>query len=129
MKKLILLLPIFVAMACSTPVEEKVVEKNVNELIVEKNNEFTEYYPGKKQVKMHGFTDENGKRHGAWEYYSQEGVKLSATMFEHGLKEGFSVAYYPSGVQHYIGEYKNDQKVGEWRVYDEKGTLIESKTF
>jgi antitoxin component YwqK of YwqJK toxin-antitoxin module len=36
---------------------------------------------------------------------------------------------YPSGVIHYRGEYKNDQTVGVWTTYDEKGKVINETDF
>lgn len=114
--------------ACNTEVNDAANSVD-NELVVEKNLEYTEYYPGKKQVKMHGFFDENKKRHGVWEYFSPEGIKLSVCMYEHGLRDGHSMVFYSNGAQQYIGEYENDKKVGEWRTFDEQGNLISTKNF
>lgn len=131
-KKIALILPLlFLLIACSSSSEkEKVGEKSQkNNLIVRRGNEYTEFYKDKLQVKMHGYYDKEKQRHGVWEYYTQEGIKISTSMYWHGVKEGFSIVYYPNGAQRYVGEYKNGQKTGKWDFYDNKGNLVQSKTF
>jgi antitoxin component YwqK of YwqJK toxin-antitoxin module len=128
---MLLLLTGFLA-ACQTEEKEKesVQNQQVEEQLIEETREwFREYYPGRKQLKMHGTKDDQGRRHGVWEYFTETGVKLSATYYLHGKKDGYSVVYYPSGVTHYVGEYKNDKKVGLWRTYDEEGKLLTENTF
>lgn len=121
---------LFLTVSCNSNESKKTEKKsNKNELVVRKGKEFTEFYPDKIHVKMHGFFDENGERHGVWEYFTQDGIKLSLTMYLHGVKDGISVVFYPNGAQRYSGEYKNDKKVGEWKFYDNKGNLVQSKTY
>jgi antitoxin component YwqK of YwqJK toxin-antitoxin module len=113
---------------------EKQVKEQTNEvaeeqLIEESREWYREYYPGKKQLKMHGTKDDQGRRHGVWEYFTETGVKLSATYYLHGKKDGFSVVYYPTGTTHYVGEYKDDKKVGLWRTYDTDGNLVSENSF
>jgi antitoxin component YwqK of YwqJK toxin-antitoxin module len=99
------------------------------DLIERMPNYYREYFPGKKQLKLGGPTDNDGKRHGVWESYFEHGQMNSTTYFIHGVKEGHSVVYYPNGSIHYIGEYKNDQKVGLWKTYNEQGELISEDEF
>jgi antitoxin component YwqK of YwqJK toxin-antitoxin module len=73
--------------------------------------------------------DKKGKRDGKWSFYSEKGTELSFTLFEHGIKQGFTVVKYPNGVIRYRGEYKNDEIVGVWTTYDPKGKMISEKDY
>ena len=111
--------------------EEKATEKieKVESLVEIKNGIFTEYYPGKKQIKFQGEQDNMGNRQGKWTFYSETGIELSSTHYEHGKKHGASFAKYSNGALHYIGEYENDKEVGIWKMYDEKGNLATEKDY
>ncbi|MGB0914485.1 MAG: toxin-antitoxin system YwqK family antitoxin [Crocinitomicaceae bacterium] len=93
------------------------------ELIEVKENIYREYYPGKRKVKFEGPQDEEGKRHGKWQYFSKDGLELSMTMYDHGDKHGFSIVKYPNGNLHYHGEYKHNELVGVWKTYAIDGKL------
>lgn len=95
------------------------------DLVVIENDLFTEYYPGKKQIKFQGMQDESKKRHGKWVFYSETGKELSITHYSHGAKEGHTIVKYPNGNLRYVGEYSNDLEVGIWIYYDEKGKKTE----
>lgn len=99
------------------------------DLVERMPNYYREYYPGKKQLKLGGPTDDQEKRHGAWESYYEHGQMNSMTYFIHGIKEGHSIVYHPNGAIHYVGEYKNDQKTGIWKTYNDKGELISEDEF
>lgn len=110
--------------------EEKLVKKKAPESLVEiKNGVYYEWYPGKKQVKYKGGQDKDKKRNGLWTFYSENGTELSLTYYEHGIKEGFSIVKYPTGVIHYRGEYHNDKTVGIWTTYNEKGEVSSETDF
>ena len=94
-----------------------------------KDGVFTEWYPGKKQIKFQGGQDELGNRDGKWTFYAENGTELSFTLYDHGKKEGFSLVKYPNGRIHYRGEYQNDEMIGLWSTYDEKGNLITEKEY
>lgn len=131
MKQIIALLLMALLVACTTEeVQEpkKVVEKE--EILVEiKDGIYTEWYPGKKQIKYKGGQDEGNRRNGVWTFYSEDGKELSVTMYDHGLREGFTVVKYPNGALHYRGEYRKDQTVGVWTTYNEKGEFLSEKDF
>lgn len=99
------------------------------DLIEIKDNIFTEYYPGKKTIKIRGEQDKNGFRHGIWLFYSEQGVELSMTNYEHGIKEGHSIVKYSNGSIHYTGKYHNDKPVGIWKTYDISGKLVSTKDY
>lgn len=105
---------------------KKVKVKNLVEV---KNGIFTEWYPGKKNIKFQGGQDEQGERNGKWSFYSETGTELSFTLYVHGKKDGFSLVKYPNGAIHYRGEYQNDQMIGLWTTYDNRGRIITEKDF
>jgi antitoxin component YwqK of YwqJK toxin-antitoxin module len=111
--------------------EEQATEEieKVESLVEIKNGIYTEYYPGKKQIKFQGEQDNMGNRQGKWTFYSETGIELSSTHYDHGKKHGASFAKYPNGTLHYIGEYENDKEVGVWKMYDEKGNLATEKDY
>lgn len=116
--------------ACTDKKSDHSVEKLKTEKLTEiKNGNFTEWYPGKKQIKFQGMLTKKGDRNGKWTFYSETGNELSFTVYENGKREGFTVVKYPNGAVHYSGEYKNDKSVGIWKTYDEKGKLVTEKDF
>ena len=112
------------------PTTETVLDSNKEEDLIEQMpNMYREYYPGKKQIKMTGPLDNEGRRHGAWESFFENGKKNSATYYLNGLKDGHSIVYHPNGAVFYFGEYKNDKKVGVWKTFHENGELASEDEF
>jgi antitoxin component YwqK of YwqJK toxin-antitoxin module len=130
MKKIVFLLAtLFLISACENKSEKKKEEIPKEKLVEVKDGVFTERYPGKKQIKFQGGQDELGNRDGKWTFYAENGTELSFTLYDHGKKEGFSLVKYPNGKIHYRGEYQNDEMIGLWSTYDEKGNLINEKDY
>lgn len=130
MKQLVVFILMTFIVACSTEEKEPIKKEVSNEVLVEiTDGKYTEWYPGKKQIKYKGGQDDENRRHGIWTFYAEDGKELSTTMYEHGLREGFTVVKHPNGALHYRGEYKNDKTVGVWTTYDEKGKLLSEKDF
>ncbi len=130
MKKIVFLLAtLFLISACENKSEKKKEEIPKEKLVEVKDGVFTEWYPGKKQIKFQGGQDELGNRDGKWTFYAENGTELSFTLYDHGKKEGFSLVKYPNGRIHYRGEYQNDEMIGLWSTYDEKGNLINEKEY
>lgn len=129
MKQIVIFTLMALIVACSS--EEKKLKKDLKEEILVEvvDGMYTEWYPGKKQIKYRGGQDDVQRRHGVWTFFSENGNELSVTMYDHGLREGFTVVKYPNGALHYRGEYRKDKTVGLWTTYDEKGKLISEKDF
>ena len=106
-------------------VAEKVIEEEV--LIDTVSFQYNEWYPGKKQLKKEGSFDANYLEHGKWVYYSEEGIELSMITYTHGLRQGFSIVRHENG--YYRGEYDQDEMVGLWTFYNEKGEKIDEKNY
>ena len=112
-----------------TAVETKQESVDKSDLVEVVGDQYTEYYPGKKAIKFQGTQDAEGERHGKWLYFSETGEELSMSMYEHGKKHGHSIVKYPNGAIHYIGEYRDNKQVGEWKTYNSDGKLFEVKDF
>ncbi|MFM6945628.1 MAG: toxin-antitoxin system YwqK family antitoxin [Flavobacteriales bacterium] len=104
--------------AVDTPTQTTQKKENLVDL---KDGHYTEWYPGRKQIKYQGQLNEAGNREGKWDFFSETGNLQSFTMYVDGKKEGHSLVKYPNGKVHYYGSYQNDQMVGEWVNYDQKG--------
>ena len=109
--------------------DQSAVTEKKEDLVEIKNGIYTEWYPGKKNIKFQGAQDEKAQRNGKWVFFSESGNELSITFYSRGLKEGFTVVKYPSGRIHYRGEYRNDTIVGLWTTYDENGKVSKEKDF
>src|SRR5699024_3701549 len=83
----------------------------------DRHGNFTEYYPGKKQVKRKGRHDAEGNRIGIWKTYDKNGVELSIEMYKNGEKDGFTIVRYKNGATRYTGNYENGEKVGVWEFF------------
>lgn len=117
------------AFSCSTEEEEIKKPVEVEELVEIKDGVYTEWYPGKKQIKYRGGQDAENRRHGKWTFYAENGAELSMTMYNSGKKEGFTIVKYPNGMIHYRGEYLNDEMVGIWTTYNEQGKVDTEKDY
>jgi antitoxin component YwqK of YwqJK toxin-antitoxin module len=131
MKKIVFVfVTLFLIFGCKNTTDNKIDKKiKIEKLVEVKDGVFTEWYPGKKQIKFQGGQDELGNRDGKWTFYAENGIELSFTLYDHGKKEGFSLVKYPNGRIHYRGEYQNDEMIGLWSTYDEKGNLITEKEY
>lgn len=108
--------------ACSADSKpEKIVAPKKEKLVDLKDGHYTEWYPGRKQIKYQGQLNKAGNREGKWDFFSETGNLQSFTMYIDGKKEGHSLVKYPNGKVHYYGTYQNDQMVGEWVSYDLNG--------
>ncbi len=96
-------------------------------LVEIKDGQYSEWYPGRKQLKFRGSLDSLQQRDGKWEFYSERGLVLSMTEYSHGKRNGFSIVKYPNGRIHYRGEYLNDEQVGRWTTYDTLGKVVDDK--
>ena len=131
MKYLVFIL-LFGLFACNSENQEDSVsaEKVEEQLIVEEGNSYKEFYPGKKQLKIVGEFDNDKKRHGVWKFFTEQGVTISITDYDHGKRSGVSMVYFANGKLNYKGEYADDKPVGIWKMYDEKtGALKTEKNY
>lgn len=95
---------------------------------IQNDGAYREFYDN-GSVKIEGFLDQKGEKNGLWKGYSPDGRIQSEIFYLNGMKNGHGVVFFPNGKPRYIGEYKNDKKVGKWRFYDEKGEVIKEEEF
>ena len=135
MKQFIFISILSLFVSCSN--EDKVLETEKREptnvtketLREVKDGVYTEYYPGKKEVKIRGYKNAQDKREGKWVYYSKKGEELSITYFKNGLREGHTIVKRPNGSLNFVGEYREDKMIGIWKFYDEKGNVKREKDY
>jgi len=126
----IALLALFTLNSCSGDNSKKEQQPMKEEMLYQiKEGKFTEWYPGKKQVKFEGDLDVKGNREGKWNFFSEKGNLLSFTFYDHGKREGYSVVKHPNGRIHYHGEYQQDEMVGVWTTYDVNGKNKQVKDY
>lgn len=137
MKTLTLLLLALLTFSCSSGQKKETEEnskKSTPEVPIKKQDgvgidgAYREYYPN-GNVKIEGFFDSKGEKNGVWKGFSKNGQQQSEIFFLRGKKNGHAVVFLPSGKPKYIGEYKNDIKVGKWRFYDNEGNLSKEVIF
>lgn len=126
MKYTLLCLFGFAAMVGCTEKTDKIPAQQ-EKLVEIKDGQYSEWYPGRKQLKFRGSLDSLQQRDGKWEFYSERGLVLSMTEYSHGKRNGFSIVKYPNGRIHYRGEYLNDEQVGRWTTYDTLGKVVDDK--
>ncbi len=126
MKKLLLIFIAGLLLVACGDAKDEVQKSNENENLIETvDGMYYEYYPGKKQVKITGPVNDEGKRNGRWEFYGPNGRELGFTMYENGIRHGHSYTSYPDGRPHYHGEYWADTLIGVWKTYSEDGKVFE----
>lgn len=131
MKKWFMLLAVALAFAaCSTQLEEKVVEtypdgKTQKTQFFNKKGtcvkEVELYETG--QVKMEGGM-KGEKREGEWKAYFPDGRVQSEGTFVDGLRTGKATVWQANGNLLQEGFYKEGKHVGKWKYYDEMGDLV-----
>ena len=107
------------------------VETDTTVLVTEDvttSNKTVEYHPN-GNIKMEGQLNEIGERDGLWIAYYEDGTKWSESYYINGIRDGHSLSFFPNGQVRYIGEYRNDEKVGTWKFYNEDGSLATEETF
>lgn len=116
----------------SEKTDDKEVEKEQSEtqpLEVLENGVYTEWYPGRKQIKVRGRKTKEGEKDGVWRSYNSEGYEMSIVVYKNGEKHGHVIVYHPNGAVYYSGEYEYGERVGEWKFYNEKGALVKEENY
>lgn len=109
--------------------EEQDIEQYSSLKTTDKNGRYTEWYPGHEKIKIKGRKDEKGRRQGVWKLFTKDGVELSVTVYNDGKKDGHIIVRYPTGIVRYSGQYDMDERIGEWKFYDQSGQLTKTENF
>lgn len=108
---------------------EKKAKNTPSETPETRKNYHVEYYPGTKQLKIEGATNDEKQRNGMWKSYNPVGGLISMTAFKDGKKHGVIIVNYDSGIVRYTGEYTEDNPSGVWKFYNEDGTLAKEENY
>lgn len=139
MKKLIFILTAFV-FSCQNNADDKVeIEAKVENVKPKETNqtsvvpqitpgEYVEYHPN-GAVKIKGVHNKNMQREGLWTSYYENGIKWSESYYSNGKRDGHSLTFFPNGGVRYLGEYKDDIKIGTWTFYDETGKVVKEEKY
>jgi len=117
MKKLLIALMALTFFSCNQsekPDEKTIGEKEIVDVVTYHENGVIE----KKGLSI------DGKRHGTWESFYQNGYKWSLVNYRNGLKWGETMTFYPNGMMKWQGQYANDERVGLWIFYDTTGVIL-----
>lgn len=71
----------------------------------------------------------NGKFHGKWEGWYEDGTKSFEINHAEGLLDGAYITYYKNGNMKEKGVYKDNNKYGHWQYFDKGGNLVDQKTY
>ena len=66
----------------------------------------------------------DGKRHGEWKSWYENGSLWSIGHFSYGLRHGKGIVYHPNGQKFIEGNYINGERAGKWIFWDENGRSI-----
>ena len=110
--------------------KEKKTPKLLNEaeLIYDNGGKYLERYPT-GETKIEGQKNEDGLKEGIWTAYSQDGTKQSVCGFINGKRNGIAMVFHPNGNVSYRGEWKLDERVGEWKFFNQAGTLVKTENY
>jgi antitoxin component YwqK of YwqJK toxin-antitoxin module len=135
MKKILLFVALIAIIASC---KQQEYEKQVTETFPDGTPKREQYFLGKEdgrymakdvfyyadgQKRVEGEYNKEGKKHGDWTYWYDNGNKWSEGSFNEGLNDGERITWHENGQQHYTGEYDKGKRVGIWRFYDENGTM------
>lgn len=71
----------------------------------------------------------DGKRNGPTYSYYKDGKPWSLNTFENDDLHGPYQTWHENGQLYYDGQYDHNRKVGVWKFYDDKGSLIKTMDF
>ncbi len=75
-------------------------------------------------MKMDGYYNSDGKKHGKWTYWREDGKKWSEGYFTDGKDDKMRRTWHENGAKHYEGRYDKGTRVGKWKFYDESGKMV-----
>jgi len=134
MRKLVYLFVIIFLAACGQKLQERVVEsypdgtpKRVQYYTPELENSYLAkevFYYENGNKKLIGHYNQDGKKHGKWIYWREDGKKWSEGYFFEGKDDKMRRTWHENGGKHYRGRYDKGTRVGIWRFYDESGRMV-----
>ncbi|HOP04529.1 MAG TPA: toxin-antitoxin system YwqK family antitoxin [Tenuifilaceae bacterium] len=87
------------------------------------HGEYIEYY--QNGTVNYKYCFKNGVEDGEWIWNNEEGQLLKKENYKDGQLNGEWITYYDNGQIRVKGQFENGQEVGEWFAYDEQGNPTE----
>ena len=83
---------------------------------------YRNYFPNSKQLRTVNYYL-NGQKDRIWETFFESGQMWYSYQYKKGKLNGEYIQYYPEGNPKFVGNYKDDIKVGKWLFYNENQTI------
>lgn len=107
MRKLMVVLVVFLSVQFINA-QDNIVEKNVEYQQIDKQSKIAFIYQGDVLVEKGLLVD--GKRHGVWQSFNEDGTLATEVSFEMGVKEGMWNIYKDAQLM-YVLQYKDNALV------------------
>jgi len=134
MRKIIFIALVILVSACGTKLQEKTIEafpdgkpKRVQFSTGEGESAYVAkevFYYQNGQKKLEGAYNRDGKKHGKWTYWREDGKLWSEGYFDEGKDDGMRKTWHENGQKHYQGKYNSGKRIGTWKFWDENGNLV-----
>ncbi len=133
-----LLLSVLFLIACGEKPQVELISKYPNgtpqklqHVVWEKNKKLVvkeiRLFPnGEKEVEGE---IKNGKRHGKWTYWHDNGKVWLEEFYKNGVKHGKMTEWYKSGEKNYEANFKNGIPDGKWIFWDGKGSKLKTMEY
>ena len=69
------------------------------------------------------------QREGVWTSYLPNSRVRSRNVYQNGVLHGITTVFHDNGVLYYSGTQRNGKPFGEWKFYDDKGTLAKTAVY
>lgn len=122
--------------ACSTPVEETVVQtwpetgqpKEIHTELPDGAGTEVRIMHGNGRIHMRGVLKE-GERSGTWNTYREDGMPWSQVQYVNGQKDGLFRTWHPGGIPHIEGQHRSGNPHGDWHFYSTDGQLVQTEHY
>lgn len=134
MKRLFIVLSVFLLSSCGENLEERVVTRYPNgnpiDVLYYKNNQpvmEARFLPnGEKEMECEM---QNGLKHGKLVQWYPNNKKWIEETYENGRKNGEFTVWNINGEKSYEGSYQKDKPSGTWYFYDANGNRISQQEY
>jgi antitoxin component YwqK of YwqJK toxin-antitoxin module len=76
-------------------------------------------------VRGEGSVDDDGRRHGPWQFVHRNGRLQARGSYEHGRLDGYWEWFRPNGQRLQSGSFELDVRTGLWRRWYSTGQLLD----
>ncbi|NCB45077.1 MAG: toxin-antitoxin system YwqK family antitoxin [Clostridia bacterium] len=87
------------------------------------HGEYVEYFQNGQINYKYNF--KTGLEDGEWIWYNEKGNTLKKANYKEGKLHGEWITWFDNGQIHVKGQYENGEEVGEWFQWDEAGNPVE----